>query len=112
MNVLIETLEPRRLLSVKLHDDGPDVFGTPSDDRIVLSQNSHHQFVININGHVHVFQRHTFGYIWVFAGAGDDRVEVKDAKVALGINVAIYGDEGDDLLIAGQGGNQLYGGSG
>src|SRR3954463_2672110 len=105
MNLLLEILEPRRLLSVKLHDDGADVFGTPSDDVITLSQNRQHQLVININDHVHVFPRDAFHSIYISAGAGNDRVEVKD-NVALGINVAIHGDEGDDLLIAGQGGNQ------
>jgi Ca2+-binding RTX toxin-like protein len=66
------------------------------------------QLVTRINGENFSFARSSVQRIEVFAGAGDDLVDLR----TIDINTYVFGDDGDDTIFGGAGRDTLTGGAG
>ena len=111
-----DILEPRLLLAGDATLDSAGkltVTGTADNDIITVSilapSNSPRQTQIAINSSSFSFDAVLVKSIHVSAGTGNDRITVSPAVT---IPCSLFGQDGDDVLIAGSGADQLFGGAG
>jgi uncharacterized repeat protein (TIGR01451 family) len=86
------------------------ITGTAKNDSITVTQLRTHllQVQVTYNGRtLGPFGMANFREIVVFAGAGNDRVQINLARPA-----SLHGEAGNDTLIGGGGNDELYGGDG
>jgi Ca2+-binding RTX toxin-like protein len=89
---------PGLAAGASLTDGRLRINGSTGDDVITVSTNARHSGLIDvsINGAVTQFDGTLVRRIEVFAGPGDDRVEVSDTPSA---SAELYGHSGDDQLV-------------
>ncbi|MFN9285993.1 MAG: M10 family metallopeptidase C-terminal domain-containing protein, partial [Planctomyces sp.] len=111
-----DILEPRLLLAGDATLDSAGkltVTGTADNDIITVSilspSNSPRQTQVAINSSSFSFDAVLVKSIHVSAGAGNDRITV---SATVNSPCSLFGQDGDDVLIAGSGADQLFGGAG
>lgn len=114
---LIETLEPRRLLSasVSLAAGGAlAVNGTSGNDviRITLDATNPRQLDVIVNGNTKSFTASSVSSITVNAGSGNDDVEVLELNGPVNVPMTLLGGAGNDTLVGGSGNDYIDGSSG
>ncbi|KKL22736.1 hypothetical protein LCGC14_2432460, partial [marine sediment metagenome] len=115
----LEALEPRVLLSAAMHGGTLKVRGDDDpagpDDQIVLRLNSADPSVFEavVNGEVvHSAPLADLRAVKIFAGLGDDTVQIDLGAAGADIPVRIFGGPGDDTLTGGDADDKLLGGRG
>ena len=108
---LVETLERRAMMSAAVHGTALIVTGTRGDDEISVALNEDDPSKVDVteNGETTTFDKAGLVRVRVFAGRGDDVVEVGDD---LGLKTGLFGQRGDDELFGANGHELLVGGHG
>src|SRR2546423_4950658 len=91
---LIDSLEPRRLLSATLTSGTLRVLGTSGSDIISISLHNH-AYNVNINGIVSTFAASSVRSLVVRGNAGNDRITLSGKIKA---NTTIRREDGDDTI--------------
>ena len=94
--------------------DGIILFGTAGNDHIRVGRQvgpNGPQAVVRLNGETQLYDYLDGETIFVFAGAGNDRVTM-DASAGLRWRAEFYGEEGNDHLLGGATSDLLDGGAG
>lgn len=113
---MFETLETRRMMSASLHNGTLSIYGTPGNDQLWLDHKG--KWIVVYDNSARSWHRATdVRRIDVFAGDGNDRVEVVALDSArlntrLNIDMNIHGGWGDDTLRGGNGRDYLAGEAG
>jgi len=107
---MIEMLEGRRMLSATVEDDGLEITGTDSDDRIVVRQTAAGNIRVALNGEsVRFFHPDRFNVIKVFGGDGIDRITVENSVT---MKTKLAGGDGNDIISGGAGNDYIFCGAG
>src|SRR4051812_45894693 len=108
MRMVVQQLEPRRLLSFTLVSGALTITGTGGADGIALKLISN-QVRLDDNGVIRKFPQADVTSIQVLAGAGKDSVSIQGAITT---PTTLFGEAGNDLLRAGGGNDSISGGPG
>src|SRR4051812_5119415 len=115
---VVESLEPRRLLSAAMavHHGVLTVRGTRGDDMIVVTMNpapdGGASVSVEMNGKMATFGSSAIQGVKVVGGAGDDDLEVTMTDGTYDLPVTMLGGRGNDMLVGGERGDVLHGGAG
>ena len=107
---MFETLESRRLMAFTLNGGILIIGGSDADDRIVVKDRGPELVVVE-NGQRHAFPAKTVGRIEVRGGAGNDRLDARQATRTR-LVMSMGGDSGNDVLFAAPGRTVAHGGEG
>ena len=110
-NSMFEQLENRRLLAASISNGVLSVVGSIGNDEIniALSETDQTQLVVNMNGTPSQFNVSDITSVSVFAGLGDDRIDI-DSDVPFRFFIKCGG--GDDYVEGGAHNDTVYGGDG
>src|SRR5690242_10299091 len=107
---VLEQLESRRLLSVALINGQLQIKGTTGDDTISVDSNDFPSRIrVIVNGLVRRFDTADVSSIFISGLKGDDQIRVFE-NVNTAIRTSIYGQDGADTLIGGNGRDAIFGG--
>lgn len=109
---MLDSLEPRRLLSAVIDHRTLVIEGTPRADTIVITSDSPKTLRVRIGGVESAFLKRSFGKIRITAGRGDDLVTVGSDANPVAIPCVVTGDDGGDTILGGAGSDNLSGGAG
>ncbi len=94
----VESLEPRRLLSVSMGQHSIDVEGTRRNDVISIRQDTLHasKLVITVNGVAAKYSMDAITQLTINAGRGNDVISVDDIRRSFSVNISA--GDGDDQV--------------
>jgi hypothetical protein len=115
VNLALESLEPRRLLSASISSSGMlDVTGDSSSNTIIVSllHGGANTIKVTDNGLTQIFSTSGITQIDVTGGSGKNLLELKEQNGGINIPALITGNGTADTLIGGSGADTLVCGSG
>jgi Ca2+-binding RTX toxin-like protein len=109
----LETLEPRRLLSVTLNAGTLRLTGTNHPDDISLTRSGVDDIVAQVNDEVRVFDMDNLDEVFIFGQGEHDFIIARAAGLtAAGIDIQINGGDGDDQIECSNNNDTVFGGPG
>src|SRR5205085_6587341 len=112
--ISIDSLGPRRLLSVTINNGLLTITGTGKNDIIslFLEKKNARMLDVKVNKTVKAFATSSFSGIFIEGFAGDDQISISEAFGAIANNVTVYGDGGNDSITTASGTTHIFLGSG
>jgi hypothetical protein len=97
--------------SIEIHggdrNDTLVIDGTVGNDTIKVAASA-----VSVNANLTVFYGNNIESVHVFAGAGNDYVSVDQRAGLVSIDLMLFGELGNDILIGGAGNDKIFGGDG
>lgn len=115
VRAVMESLEPKRLLSAVLGGDGTlTVEGTPGNDSILIARSSSDTSLIevSVNRQVSSFPLTSVRSMVIRAGEGNDRVVLSERAGAIAVDVRVFAGAGNDRVQLGSGNDLVDAGAG
>src|SRR5438128_2016329 len=109
---LLQSLEPRRLLSASLSGGQLNIDGTGRSDDITVDIDSSGLISVNINGSVSSFDQSAVDSIRVRGLSGNDYISLTGRFDNFDIAVSVFGNTGRDTILGAAGNDDLFGEAG